>query len=296
MVRPPVTGPVGAVDIGTNSMRLLIAHSRGEVVRLDRVTGLGRGVDRSGSLSAEAIEETLPVLQHYGRLMASHGVVARQAIATSASRDAGNREEFFDLAEEALGVRPALITGEEEAGLAYSGATGWYQGPGPVLVSDIGGGSTEFVTAGRAVSIDIGSVRLTERALPDRPASPDQLASARAMLREVFDGLDFGQVGSLIGVAGTWTELPAMARGLASGTDTHAMTVGREEVTGVAEMLAGLTVEQTRELGTLNPARAPVILGGTLVAEAVMRVVGVDEAVVSVRDTLDGVVTRLLAG
>lgn len=290
-----MTGPVAAIDIGTNSMRLLIAAASGEMVRMERVTGLGRGVDRSGSLSDEAIATTLPVLEEYGRLIESHGVVVGQAIATSASRDAANREEFFDLAEAALGIRPTLISGDEEARLAYVGATGWYDGPGPVLVSDVGGGSTEFVTADMAVSIDIGSVRLTERALPDRPASPGQVETARAMLREMFRGLDIPEVGTLIGVAGTWTELPAMARGLPHVTDTHGMTVGVGEVTGVVEMLAGLTVDRTRELGSVDPARAPMILGGTLVAEAVMAVAGVDEAVVSVRDTLDGVVNRLLA-
>lgn len=285
---------VAAVDIGTNSMRLLISDGERDVQRVERVTGLGRGVDRTRMLAEEAISITLPVLEEYGRLMASHRVVARRAIATSASRDAANREEFFDLAESALGVRPTLISGEEEARLAYAGATGWYRGPGPVLISDIGGGSTEFVGSDRGVSIDIGSVRLTERVLPDRPASGAQLAMARAMLGGLFAGVDVGDVGTLIGVAGTWTELPAMARSLSFSTDTHGMTVGRGEVTDVVEMLAGLTIDQTRELGTVDPARAPMILGGALVAEAVMLVVGVEVAVVSVRDTLDGVVADLL--
>ena len=287
--------PVAAVDIGTNSMRMLIVGGGSEIGRWERVTGLGRGVDRTGRLSGEAIEMTLPVLAEYGRLMERHGVSLRRAIATSASRDAANREEFFDLAEAALGVRPTLISGEEEARLAYNGATGWYRGPGPVLVSDIGGGSTEFVTADRGVSIDIGSVRLTERALPDRPATAAQLETARAMLADLFAGIDVGNVGTLIGVAGTWTELPSLSRRLHFSTDTHGMTVAGGEVTEVVVMLAELSIDQTRELGTVDPARAPMILGGAMVAEAVMNVAGVDGAVVSAQDTLDGVVADLLA-
>jgi exopolyphosphatase / guanosine-5'-triphosphate,3'-diphosphate pyrophosphatase len=213
-----VTRRVAAVDIGTNSMRLLIVGGDSEIGRWERVTGLGRGVDHTGKLSEQSIAMTLPVLKEYGRLMDLHQVTMRRAIATSASRDASNREEFFDLVESALGVRPTLISGEEEARLAFAGVVGSFDGPGPVVVSDIGGGSTEFVTATGGVSVDIGSVRITERVLPDRPAAPGQIAAARELIRNLFSVVDVGEVGSLVGVAGTWTELPALARNLPSTT------------------------------------------------------------------------------
>ncbi len=290
MGQPPVK--VGVVDIGTNSMRLLITGPKGDVIRLERVTGLGRGVDRTGMLSTEAITETLVVLAEYGRLLDEHGVGRRSAIATSASRDASNREEFFDDAEKAVGVRPTLIGGDEEARLAYTGATHGFARPETVLVSDIGGGSTEFVTADRGVSVDIGSVRLTERALSDRPTTPAQLIAAREHVSGLFASLDFGPVATLIGVAGTWTEIPALARGAGTGRD--GVTLRAEEVTGVVERLAGLSIEETAAIPGFNPKRAPVMLGGTVVAEGVLRVLGADEVLISIRDTLDGVAMSLV--
>lgn len=283
---------VGVVDIGTNSMRLLITGTEGDAVRLERVTGLGRGVDRTGMLASDAIEETLVVLAEYGRLMDEHGVERRKAIATSASRDASNREEFFDDAEKVVAVRPTLIGGGEEARLAYAGATLGFSGPEPVLVSDIGGGSTEFVTADRGVSVDIGSVRLTERTLPDRPATRSQLTAARGHVADLFSSLDYGTVATLIGVAGTWTEIPALARG--AGTERDGVTLTAEEVTGVVERLAGLSIDETAFIPGLNPKRAPVMLGGAVVAEGVLRVLGAGEVLISIRDTLDGVAMSLL--
>lgn len=285
---------VAAVDIGTNSMRLLITDRVTEYGRWERVTGLGTGVDRTGQLAEEAIARTLQTLAEYGGLIRGARVGASRAIATSASRDASNREAFFDRAEEVLGVRPILISGETEARYAFTGATGWYEGPGPVLVSDIGGGSTEFVTADGGVSVDIGSVRLTERMLPDRPAPMEQVAAARDHVRDLFSEVPVGEVASLVGVAGTWTEIPSIALGKPASTDTHGMIVARGDVSAAVDLLAGLTVEESAALETFNPKRAPVILGGMIVAEMVMERVGADDAVVSVRDTLDGVASELL--
>lgn len=286
---------VGAVDIGTNSMRLLITDGAIHVGRWEEVTGLGRGVDRTGALSQAAISISIDALEGFGRLMASHGVERRKAIATSASREASNREAFFDLAERALGVRPTLIDGQEEARLAYAGATAHLDPPRPLLVSDIGGGSTEFVTATAAVSVDIGSVRVTERAIPSRPAPAAELSAARQMIAESFSSVDMGAVGTLIGVAGTWTELPALARGLPRSTATHGMTVTRHELADVIGILAELSVEATAGLPSLNPKRALVILGGALVAEGVMDVVGAGKALASIEDSLDGLAMTLLA-
>lgn len=287
---------VAAIDIGTNSMRLLITDGLVETVRLERVTGLGRGVDHTGTLSGTAVAETLTALAEFRAILDEQEVPRVRAIATSASRDASNREEFFDAVETVLGIRPELISGDQEARLAYAGATGEFDGTPPFVVSDIGGGSTEFVTAGQGVSVDIGSVRLTERAIPSRPAPWEQVAAARGLVREMFSGISLAPVGTLIGVAGTWTELPKLARGLPRETDTHGKTVTNDEVGEVVGMLAGLTLEETEALPSLNPKRASAILGGVLVAEGVMDVLGMDRAMASVHDSLDGVAAALLDG
>jgi exopolyphosphatase/guanosine-5'-triphosphate,3'-diphosphate pyrophosphatase len=287
---------VGVVDIGTNSMRLLITDGTAEAGRWVEVTGLGRGVDRIGALSPEGMAETLEALARFGTTMDRERVDRRKAIATSASRDASNRESFFDRAESALGVRPTLISGSEEAHLAYSGATAGVGFESPVVVSDIGGGSTEFVTARGGVSIDIGSVRLTERAIRARPTPPAQMEEARAQVAELFRDIDL-ETGTLIGVAGTWTSLGAMAQDLPeySRDLVHGYGMSREALEEQITTLAGLTVEETAAIPCLDPKRAPVILGGALVAAGVMDVLAVDEVVVSERDTLDGVAMELLA-
>ncbi|MEX1125731.1 MAG: exopolyphosphatase [Acidimicrobiia bacterium] len=286
---------VGVVDIGTNSIRLLITDGTNYLQRLEEVTGLGSGVDSSGVLSESRIVETLVVLNHYGRLMEEARVSRRKAVATSASRDATNREAFFDRVEEMIDVRPTLISGEEEARFAYQGAIRGFEGPRPAVVSDIGGGSTEFVTEQSGVSIDIGSVRITERALPFRPVSRDEIVSARAMIRDEFSELPAFEVGSLIGVAGTWTSLASVARALPRGTPVHGREVTRAEVGRIVDIMAQLTIEETALLPGLDPKRGPVILGGILVAEGVMDVLGADSAVVSEHDTLDGVAMSLMA-
>ncbi|MEX2133658.1 MAG: exopolyphosphatase, partial [Acidimicrobiia bacterium] len=160
MVEPALN--VGVVDIGTNSMRLLITSRHAEVGRWVEVTGLGRGVDRTGRLAESSIAASLEAFAGFGSLMDSHGVNRRKAIATSASRDAENRDEFFERARVVLGVMPTLVSGEEEAAYAFEGATSGLDDRSDVVVSDIGGGSSEFVTIDSSVSVDIGSVRLTE--------------------------------------------------------------------------------------------------------------------------------------
>jgi exopolyphosphatase/guanosine-5'-triphosphate,3'-diphosphate pyrophosphatase len=298
---------VGVVDIGTNSMRLLITDGANEEGRWVEVTGLGRGVDRTGLLSDTGIEDTLAALAGFGAEMSHRRVDRRVAIATSASRDAANREEFFDLAESALGVRPKLITGDEEARLAFAGATGHADATGPIVVSDIGGGSTELVTSVGGASYEIGSVRLTERAIPTRPAPDVELTAARSLASTTFDGVDL-DVGTLIGVAGTWTSIAAIARAgvwgspprfhglpVYSGERVHGYVLTRADLTTVIESLAVMTVEETAAIPSLDPRRAPVILGGALVAEAVMDTLGVDQATISEHDTLDGVAMESLA-
>ena len=287
---------VGVVDIGTNSMRLLIKNHVGEVGRWVEVTGLGRGVDQTGALSPDAIQDSLVALARFGSRMDAEGVESRIAIATSASRDASNRETFFDLAESALGVRPILITGEREARLAYAGAALNTGLEPPLVVSDIGGGSTEFVTEEVALSIDVGSVRLTEKAIPSRPPLGSELAAARAMVAGLFGEIDL-VVGTLIGVAGTWTSLAAIAQELPrySRDLVEGYRLSKVGLEGVIEMLVGKTLEETAAIPSLDPKRAPVILAGSLVALGVLDALGVDEVLVSEHDTLDGAAMELLA-
>jgi exopolyphosphatase/guanosine-5'-triphosphate,3'-diphosphate pyrophosphatase len=287
---------VGAVDIGTNSMRLLVVEDGRKLGRWVQVTGLGIGVDSTGRLSDEPMARSIAALRRFGEVMDNHDVVRRAAIATSASRDASNREEFFDLVEEAIGVRPRLISGEEEAALVYRGATHGVQLPEPILAVDIGGGSTELVTPENWASIDIGSVRLTERHLPDRPATPDQLAEARAVVSEMLTAAGVGPAASLIGVSGTWTSLGAIARGLAEYDPdrVHHTRMTIAETTGIVEMLAGKSVEETAAVPSMDPNRAPVILSGAVIAEAALLVSGIDVALISERDSLDAVAEDLL--
>ncbi len=288
---------VGVVDIGTNSMRLLITDGETDLGRWVEVTGLGRRVDFTGRLAESAMSESLQALSGYGRLMDEADVVTRAAVATSASRDASNREEFFDRAEEVLGVRPRLISGNEEARLAYSGATTGLSLPGPVVVSDVGGGSTEFVNDDVSVSIDIGSVRLTERHLHNRPASMGELIAAQDEVTRLFAAIEVPATESLVGVAGTWTSLAAIAQQLPAydRESVHGYRLTRTELSGLVDQLTGLTLEQTAAIPSLDPKRASVILGGAVVSAVVMEATGSDEVYISERDTLDGVAMKLLA-
>lgn len=284
---------VGVVDIGTNSMRLLICDSRGDIGRWVEVTGLGRGVDASGVLSEEAIGRTIDVFDRFGGLMESHEVDARRAIATSATRDAANRDSFLDRAEKALGVRPDVIGGAEEGMLAYLGATTDLSGS-EYVVSDIGGGSTEFVTADSVVSVDIGSVRLSDRLLTHRPPPSEQLEAARNHVAELFAGVRVS--GDVVGVAGTWTSLAAVDLGLDvyDPEVVHHHRMERRGLDLLIDRLAAMTVEQTAAIPSLDPKRAPVFLSGAVVAAAVFDVAGVDTVTISERDSLDGVAIGML--
>ena len=294
MVEPALN--VGVVDIGTNSMRLLIASRHAEVGRWVEVTGLGSGVDRTRRLPESAMVATLEVFARFGALMESHGVDRRKAIATSASRDAENRDEFFERARVVLGVMPTLVSGEEEAQYAFEGATSGLDDRSEVVVSDIGGGSSEFVTLESSASVDIGSVRLTERILTVRPASQQQIDDAAAHVRELFAGVPRNSVRS-IGIAGTWTSLGAIALEL-PGYDServHGFRMSLPDLERLVDMLARMTVEETASIPALDPKRAPVILSGAVIAREVLRHLDMDEITVSERDTLDGVAAELLA-
>lgn len=285
---------VGVVDIGTNSMRLLITNGVEETGRWVEVTGLGRGVDATGRLGDDAVERTLDVLESYGGIMDGVGVEKRAAIATSATRDAANREPFMERATAAVGVRPDVIGGDVEGELAYEGATSDLDIDGDRVVSDIGGGSTEFVTADSVVSIDIGSVRLTDRLLPDRPPSAEALDRARGHVGDLFAAIDAR--GELVGVAGTWTSLAAIDLGLDAydREAVHHHRVSRDGIEELTKRLASLSVEETAAIPSLDPKRAPVILAGAVIAGCVMDAVEAPTTLISERDTLDGLAMRLL--
>jgi exopolyphosphatase / guanosine-5'-triphosphate,3'-diphosphate pyrophosphatase len=287
---------VGVVDIGTNSMRLLITSGHAEAGRWVEVTGLGAGVDRTGRLSESSIAATLEVFARFGTLMERHGVNRRTAIATSASRDAENRDVFFERARVLLGVMPTLISGEEEARYAFEGATSGLDDRSGIMVSDIGGGSSEFVSIDFSASVDIGSVRLTERTLTDRPASREQLEIAAAHVRGSFGDVPRDSERS-IGIAGTWTSLAAIALELSRYESdlVHGFKLGAPDLERLVEMLARMTAEETAAIPALDPKRAPVILSGAVIAREVLRHLELDEITVSERDTLDGVAAELLA-
>lgn len=290
-------GAVAAIDIGTNSTKLLIVdRARAELIRDIRITALGRGVDGSGRLAPDAIERTVTVLQDFGRLLHAHGVERARAVATSASRDASNREEFFDGAEAALGFRPEVIAGTEEAMLSFSGASSVAADPAHAVVIDIGGGSTEFVSDHAAVSVDVGSVRLTERCLPDHPARAEDLAGARAEAARIIGTRDLPHRGAAIGVAGTWTSLSAIHLDLDRyrSDQVHRSTLTLDDVRLLVARLASMSLEEKRSIPSLDPGRAPVILGGAMVAEASLQALALDQVTVSEHDLLDGVCRQLL--
>lgn len=288
---------VAVVDIGTNSMRLLVTDGVEAGGRWVEVTGLGRGVDATGILSEEAIQRSLEAFRRFGHIMDAEGVERRAAIATSATRDASNRDEFLDRAEQALGVRPEVISGGREGILSFDGATIDFDVEDPVWVSDIGGGSTEIVMYDDGWSIQVGSVRLTERLGAGFPLTTAELGRARHLAAVALTGYHFGEVATHIGVAGTWTSLAAIALELDAQDDVavHGHILGTTELNHLVEVLAGLTLEETEAIPSLDPKRAPVIRCGAIVAAAVVKRLGVDATLISVKDSLDGFASELLA-
>jgi exopolyphosphatase/guanosine-5'-triphosphate,3'-diphosphate pyrophosphatase len=311
-------GAVAALDCGTNSTRLLIVAGDGEVLdREMRITRLGEAVDATHKLSADAMARTVAVLADYRRTMDRHGVVRARLVATSAARDAVNADEFFAAAEEATGVHPELLSGLEEGRLSFAGATASLGGDGreraPVLVVDIGGGSTELVagvtpgTTGpigdadvTAVSLDIGCVRLTERFFHHDPPLGSELAEARAVVeaevgraRAELPPMDGG--GMLIGLAGTVSTLAALNLELPryDRVAIHHAVLGREQVD---RWLTTLSTEDRRARLArpgMVEGRADVIVGGVLVLAAVMAGFECRECLVSEDDILDGLVASI---
>jgi len=296
---------VAAIDCGTNSIRLLVADVTdagvSELAREMRIVRLGQGVDATGRLAPEAIDRTLAATREYADLIDSLDVDRIRFCATSAARDAENAEDFAAAVRDVLGVRPEVLTGMQEARASFLGATrGLGATGGDALVLDIGGGSTELVvgkdeTVAWSVSLDVGSVRLTERFLASDPPTSGELDACRDHLAEVLGEAtaELEPVDLLVGVAGTVTTVAAHVLGLSfyDRAAVHGVRLGIDEVRAGCRSLVGMTVAERRALPFMHPGRADVIGGGALVLEAVLAAVplATSELVVSEHDILDGI-------
>ena len=294
---------IGAIDIGTNSTRVLAGRRAGDgtleiLERVNTITRLGQDVGRTGRLGDEAIERTLACLRGYREVLDRHGAERIRVAATSASRDAGNRDEFFAAVEEIVGVRPELLSGEEEGRLSFLGATGDLDHAlGPFLIVDIGGGSTEFIAGTNRVegvmSVDVGCVRLTEKFIDHDPPLPEELTACISLadaylddvLREVPAAAD---ARTLVGLAGTITNVAAVEIGRYDRDLVHHFRLTRSAAEDVFRTLATESHAQRIHNPGLEEARADVIVGGLCVLVAVFRRLGFDEMTVSETDILDG--------
>ncbi|RNL61397.1 Ppx/GppA family phosphatase [Nocardioides marmoriginsengisoli] len=303
---------VAAFDCGTNSLRLLIADldaATGAVVehvREMRIVRLGQDVDRTGRIAEESMQRAYGALDEYAMLIAEYQPDVTRFCATSAARDAENAADFTAAVLDRIGVLPEVIDGDAEARASYDGATrALLGGQPPYLVLDIGGGSTELVlgTADGVVtaaqSLDIGSVRLTERHLRSDPPTADEIAAVRADIDAALDGcrVDPMLAGTVVGVAGTVTtvaagvlDLPAYDR-----SRVHGAVLDVDGVRGTIDALVAMTVAERRALGYLHPGRADVIGAGALILERVLLRTAVGTVTVSESDILDGIAWSCVA-
>ncbi|SDG78582.1 exopolyphosphatase / guanosine-5'-triphosphate,3'-diphosphate pyrophosphatase [Lentzea fradiae] len=310
---------VAAIDCGTNSIRLLVADVTQrddgtvwlrDVHREMQIVRLGQGVDATGRLHPDAIERTRQALLDYARTMQRKGVERARMVATSATRDASNRDDFFGMTEEILGAPAEVISGDEEARLSYLGAVSDLDpDEGPFLVTDLGGGSTEFVLgtgteveAGR--SVDIGCVRLTERFLHSDPPKRDEIehaeAFARQAVKEAFTTVPVEKAKTWIGVAGTVTTLSALVQGLEvyNSDDIHLSRITLDNVRHITDSILSMTHDDRASLGPMHPGRVDVICGGVVVLRAIAEELenraGIRTLVCSEHDILDGIAFSLV--
>ena len=308
------TGAIAAIDCGTNSTRLIVVGEDGRVLdREMRITRLGEGVDATGALAPAAIDRTMAVLRDYSDTMDKHGVVGRRMVATSAVRDVGNAEEFMDRATAIAGVRPEILSGDEEGHLSFAGATARLpegaSRSGSVLVVDIGGGSTELVV-GRTMpgatppivrSLDLGCVRLTERFLHHDPPTSEEMTDARQtvekLVTEAASSLPVLPADSLlVGLAGTVSTLTSLEHSITEydRTRVHHSVLSRESVDRWLRVLGSETAADRLMRPGMVRGREDVIVGGVLVLAVVMAVFGLSNCLVSEDDILDGMAAELL--
>ena len=309
---------VAAIDCGTNSIRLLVADiapsgALRDIYREQRVVRLGKGVDATGVLDPEALERTRVALADYTDVLRRKGTERVRMVATSATRDARNRDEFFGMVRATLGVDAEIISGDEEARLSFAGAVGELDpADGPFVVVDTGGGSTELVvgelsdegaSVRAAYSADIGSVRITERCLAGDPPTADEVAKARDLAASVLDAafaaVPVEAVRTWVGVAGTITTLSAYAQRLREydPAAVHLSRLSVEDLHRVAEELLGMTRSERGEHKAIDPGRIDVIGGGALIVDVLGAVLheraGITELVISEHDILDGIARTL---
>ncbi|MCD4536349.1 exopolyphosphatase [Nocardioides sp. cx-169] len=295
---------VAAVDCGTNTIKLLVGDLPDVAVREMRMVRLGEGVDRTGRLGAEALARAFAAIEEYAAILAEHDVSRLRFCATSATRDAANAQEFSDGVYARLGVRPEVLSGEEEAALAFAGAVRNLAArpDAPVLVVDIGGGSTELILGdtapSAAASMDIGSVRLHERHLRSDPPTADEVAACVADIDAALDACPVSpaDAATVVGIAGTVTtvaagvlDLPTYER---SAIDQQVLAV--EAVHATVSRLVAMPVSERLALGYMHPGRADVIDAGALILSCVLRRTSVPTLVVSESDILDGIAWSLV--
>lgn len=301
---------VAAVDCGTNSIRLLVADidsDAGTLTDLSRrmeIVRLGQGVDRTGRLDPAALARTLDALRGYAEEITASCVDRVRMVATSATRDAANRDEFVDGVRAVLDIEPEVVTGDEEAALSFVGATRELRGGGPYLVVDIGGGSTEFVLGDTAVraarSVDIGCVRLTERHLQNDPPTAAQVAASvadvDAALTEVRSAVRVEDAVTLVGLAGSVTTVAAIGLDLSAYDPAriHHSRITRSQVHAVTERLLAMSHDERAALAVMHPGRVDVIGAGALVLDVAMDRLGFEDVVVSEHDILDGIAWSLI--
>ena len=312
---------IAAIDCGTNSVRLLVAdRDAGRLTELTRrmeIVRLGEGVDKTGMLAPQAIERTRKALSDYVGEIRALGAGTVRMVATSASRDAGNADDFRAMVLDVLGVPPEVITGDEEAALSFAGAVGGLPADlgrdagesravpehavpaAPYLVVDIGGGSTEFVLgstgAEAAISVDIGSVRMTERHLHSDPPTDAEVAAARADITATVDAalaaVSASRAGTLIGLAGTVTTVAGIALNLPEydSARIHHARIDRDRIARIGAELLASTRAQRRAIPVMHPGRADVIGAGALILGTIMERAGFDRLIASEHDILDGI-------
>jgi exopolyphosphatase/guanosine-5'-triphosphate,3'-diphosphate pyrophosphatase len=299
---------VAAIDCGTNSIRLLIADVQSdnfrEVVREMEIVRLGQGVDQTGEFHPDAIARTLSAVDKFAAEIIRRGVEKIRFCATSATRDAKNRDLFINGVKERLGVAPEVISGEEEAALSFAGATkDLPDSLAPFLVIDIGGGSTEFVIGHRKVesakSVNIGCVRMSERHFKSDPATKEEIEAARkdiqAAIADAASVVDIKSAKTLIAVAGTATTVAAAALDLPQ-YDRYAIHLSRisaAQTQETSEMFLKMTRKERADLGYMHPGRVDVIGAGSLVLAEIVKAIGAPEFIACESDILDGIAFSL---
>jgi exopolyphosphatase/guanosine-5'-triphosphate,3'-diphosphate pyrophosphatase len=307
-----LTERLAALDVGTNSTRLLVADVAdgavvAELTREMVITRLGKGVDRAGRFDPAALARTLEVLAGYAETCRRLGVERRRLVATSATRDAADRRAFLDAVRDLLGVEAEVLTGRAEAAAAYRGATADLAGDQATLVVDIGGGSTELIlgdggTAGAMVSLDIGCVRLFERHLHGDPPAAAEVAALRADVAAHLAGvagvLDPAAAGRVVGVAGTVTTVAAIALGLDTYDPRriHHATLAASDIAATAGKLAAMTVAERAALPVMARGREDVIAAGALLLDELVETFQIPQVIASETDILDGVLLGLADG